>query len=291
MLAGRRYRLELTTEQALFAERIGGICRAVWNTALEQRRAYRRRGASIGYAEQCRQLAAAKTDFPWLAEAPSHCLQQTLNDLDRAVAAHGVGRVRWKSRQKTRPSFRFPEGKRLTVEKINRKWGRVRLPKFGWVRFRRSRPLGGQVRSATLTRDGRHWFISFLVEDGHPTPQMHDGPAVGVDRGVVSAAVTSDGEFYDRRNVTSADVSSFHPPAEDRKERAAERGYLSAGEAKRHLRLQRRLARSRPGGSGRRRVVVKLAGVMRRVRRRRADFNAQAAHRLTARYGLIVLED
>ncbi|MEV6030236.1 zinc ribbon domain-containing protein [Nonomuraea sp. NPDC052116] len=57
MLAARKYRLDFDLGQRLFAERLGGICRSVWNTGLEQRRAYRRRGAFIGYAEQCRQLA------------------------------------------------------------------------------------------------------------------------------------------------------------------------------------------------------------------------------------------
>ncbi|MET8389076.1 helix-turn-helix domain-containing protein [Streptosporangium canum] len=33
MLTGRRYRLELTPGQAEFAERIGGACRSVWNSA------------------------------------------------------------------------------------------------------------------------------------------------------------------------------------------------------------------------------------------------------------------
>ncbi|MGP3917842.1 helix-turn-helix domain-containing protein [Nonomuraea sp. 10N515B] len=45
VLAGRRYRLEFDFGQRLFAERLGGICRSVWNTGLVQRRAYRRRGA------------------------------------------------------------------------------------------------------------------------------------------------------------------------------------------------------------------------------------------------------
>lgn len=43
MLTGRKYRLAFTPEQAEFAETVGGICRSVWNTALEQRREYRRR--------------------------------------------------------------------------------------------------------------------------------------------------------------------------------------------------------------------------------------------------------
>jgi putative transposase len=54
VLAGRKYRLEFDFGQRVFADRLGGICRAVWNTALEQRRNYRRRGAWISYEEQCR---------------------------------------------------------------------------------------------------------------------------------------------------------------------------------------------------------------------------------------------
>lgn len=62
MLTGRRFRVELTDEQGEYAERIAGACRAVWNTGLEQRRAYRRRGAWMDYRKQAGELAEAKTD-------------------------------------------------------------------------------------------------------------------------------------------------------------------------------------------------------------------------------------
>ncbi|WP_230885010.1 transposase [Planomonospora sp. ID82291] len=293
MLTGRRYRLEFDAGQKLTAERIAAVCRSVWNTALEQRRVYRRRGAFIGYAEQCRQLAEAKKDFPWLATAPAQALQQTLKDLDTACRRHGTWKVRWKARARWRPSFRFPTPKQIPVQTVNRRWARVFLPKFGWVRFRLSRPLGGAVRSATVSRDGACWFISFLIEDGQSTPQVHARPeaTVGVDRGVVSAAVTSEGEFFDRRHATATGVSALVPPTAGKAERAAEQGYLSPGEAERYLRLQRRLARAEKGSGRRRRVVRALGVIMGRVRRRRADFTAQAAHRLTRDYAHVVLED
>ena len=85
MLAGRRFRVELTDEQAAFAEQIGAVCRAVWNTGLEQRREYRRRGAWMNYGPQAKELAEAKAEHRWLAEVPGHCLQQTLMDLDCGV--------------------------------------------------------------------------------------------------------------------------------------------------------------------------------------------------------------
>jgi putative transposase len=294
VLAGRKYRLELDFGQQVFAERLGGICRAVWNTGLEQRRDYRRRGAWISYEEQCRQLAEAKKDpyCDWLADAPAQVIQQTLKDLDKACQTHGTWKVHWKSKARWRPSFRFPTGKHLPVQRISRTGGRVFLSKFGWVRFRMSRPLGGTVRSATVSRDGRHWFISFLVDDGIGERAEHACPSwVGVDRGVVTAAVTSDGEFFDRRHVTTDGVSSRRLPRQRKERRQDDLGYLSPRQAERYLRLQRQLARTKKGSKRRTTVVAAMSDIMRRVRWRRADFNAQAAHRLTGAYGHVVIED
>src|SRR5215217_2118883 len=195
MLTGRRFRLEFTGEQEEYADRIASTCRAVWNIGLEQRREYRRRGAWINYPDQAHELANAKDDHPWLAEAPGHCLQQALMDLVKACRTHGTFGVRWRSARRWRPSFRFPESNKMVVEKLNRRHARVKLPKLGWVRFRLSRPLeGARIRSATLTREDGHWFVSFLVDDAITTPTQHAAPgsAVGLDRGVVVAVASSD---------------------------------------------------------------------------------------------------
>ncbi|MFI7632614.1 RNA-guided endonuclease InsQ/TnpB family protein [Nonomuraea sp. NPDC049400] len=289
MLAGRRYRLEFDFGQVLIAEKVAGICRSVWNTALEQRREYRRRGAYIGYAQQCAQLAEAKQDFPWLAEAPAQVLQQILKDLDQACRRHGTWKIHWKSRARWKPSFRFPTPTHTPVEKLGRKWGRVFLPKFGWAKFRLSRPLGGRVKSVTICFDGRHWFVSFLIDDGLPEAAEHrlPGTEAGVDRGVVTAATTSEGEFFDRAHVTEHTVSACTPPGEGEPGSA----FLSAKEAERYLRLQRRLARTQRGSKRRKKVVASLGKLMGRLRMRRADFNAQTAHRLTRDHATVVLED
>ena len=198
MLTGRRFRVEFSEDQAEFAERIGAVCRAVWNTGLEQRREYRRRGAWMNYRPQARELAQAKAEHRWLAQVPGHCLQQTLMDLDKACRTHGTFRVRWRSGRRWAPSFRFPEGSKMAVEKLNARHGRVKLPKLGWVTFRMSRPLDAVViRSATVAREGRHWFVSLLVDDGKTTPQAHAaaGVTVGVDRGVAA------GDRHQRRGI------------------------------------------------------------------------------------------
>jgi len=88
MLVGRVFRLRVDPAQDAALRRWAGICRSVWNTGLEQRCEYRRRGAFTSYAAQCRELADAKIDpvLGWLSDAPSHVLQQTLKDLDRAIS-------------------------------------------------------------------------------------------------------------------------------------------------------------------------------------------------------------
>jgi putative transposase len=269
MLAGRRFRVEFSDEQEAFADRIEAACRAVWNTGLEQRREYRRRDAWMNYPPQAHELAAAKLEHPWLKSVPGHCLQQTLMDLDRACREHGTFGVHWRSGRRWSPSFRFPEGNKMAVETLNRRHARVKLPKLGWVKFRASRSLDGEtIRSATVSRDGRHWFVSLLVDDGVSTPEEHRAPgtAVGVDRGVVVAVATSDGELIDRN-------------------------FTTAGARRRAVVLQRKLSRAAKGSINRGKIAGELRKLRAAERHRRADFCVKTAHRLAYTNAVVVCED
>jgi putative transposase len=268
MLAGRRFRVELTDAQALLAQQTADACRAVYNVGLEQRREYRRRGAWMNYEQQAHELVDAKTDHGWLKEVPGHCLQQALMDLDKACRERGTFKVRWRSARRWAPSFRFPEGGKMEVEKLNRRTSRLKLPKLGWVKFRASRYLDGEtIRSATLTRDGKHWFVSLLVDDGHTTPEAHarPGTAVGVDRGVAVAVATSAGDLLDQV-------------------------FTTPGERRRALWLQRKLCRAAKGSANRNKTRDALGKVRARERRRRQDFCQKTANQLAHDNALVVLE-
>lgn len=269
MITGRRFRAELTEDQVAFAERTGAVCRAVWNTGLAQRREYRRRSAWISYQSQAKELAEAKSDHRWLAEVPGHCLQQTLMDLEKACRRHGTFKVRWRSGRYWLPSFRFPDGKTMKLQSLNRRHARIKLTKFGWVKFRCSRSLKDEiVRSVTLSREGQCWYVSLLVEDGRKSPAAHSMPsaAVGLDRGVAVALATSDGDLIDRT-------------------------FLTPGEQRRSVVLQRKLSRSARRSINRNKIRAALMKIRARERHRRQDFCARAAHRLTAANALVVIED
>jgi putative transposase len=123
------------------------------------------------------------------------------------------------------------------------------------------------IRSATLTKDGRHWYLSLLVNDGIAAPSAHAEPdtGVGVDRGVVVAVATSAGELLDRAFVTE-------------------------GERRRALGLQRKLSRCVKGSANRNKTRAALAEVQARERHRRQDFCQKTAHQLAHTNALVVLE-
>ena len=266
--SGRRFRAELTEVQARLAQETADVCRTVWNTGLEQRREYRRRGAWMNYNEQAHELVEAKEEQTWLTVAPSHCLQQTLRDLDEACRKRGTWKVQWRSARRWAPSFRFPDGSQMELQKLNRSKTQVKLPKLGWVKFRASRSLDGEtIRSATLSKEGERWFVAFLVEDGKTPPAVHAAPdtAVGVDRGVVVAMATSTGALLDQVFVTAA-------------------------EKRRALRLQCKLSRAAKHSANRNKVRERLGQLRAREARRRQDFCVQTARQLAAKNAVVVLE-
>ena len=90
---------------------------------------------SLGYNALAGYLGSLREEHPFLKEAPYHCLQQALKDLDSAFERFFRGQARYPDfRRKGRwiPSFRFPDPKQIEVN------GRaIKLPKLGWVKFRR----------------------------------------------------------------------------------------------------------------------------------------------------------
>src|SRR5205814_3593810 len=92
-----------------------------------------------------------KQETPWLREAPAHALQQAILDLDRAYTNFFERRAKFPKFHKkgVRDSFRESDQKCIKLEQGN---NRIQSPKIGWVRYRNSREVLGEIRSVTVSQ-------------------------------------------------------------------------------------------------------------------------------------------
>ncbi|MDR1647572.1 MAG: helix-turn-helix domain-containing protein, partial [Zoogloeaceae bacterium] len=143
-----KYELMPNGEQAHAMRRFAGSCRFVYNKALALQKArYEAGEKKLGYAGLCKLLTGWRngTETPWLKDAPTHPLQQTLKDLERAYRNFFEKRADFpRFKQKGRhDSFRYPDPKQIKLDAGN---ARIFLPKLGWLRYRKSREALGVVK-------------------------------------------------------------------------------------------------------------------------------------------------
>ncbi|MGW1343587.1 RNA-guided endonuclease InsQ/TnpB family protein [Kribbella sp. NPDC002412] len=242
--------------------------RYVWNLALEQWSMWSRdKGATPTYAEQCRQLTAARAEFDWLRAGSQTVQQQALRDFRQAAKSFYAGthgRPTWR-KAGVHEGFRVVGSQAARVTGLSRKWAQVLVPKVGWVRIRLSRAVPA-AKSYRITRDrvGR-WHIAFAAAPP-PVPSPSNGEVVGVDRGVTVSAALSTGEL---RTCPG----------------------LSEIEQARLQNLQRRLSRCRRGSKRRERVKAAMAKLHARARDRRKDWVEKTSTELARRFDVIRVED
>ena len=191
------YQFELRPDgaQRRSMRRFAGSCRSVYNRALAlQKDRYERAEKRLGYPGLCRELTAWRSGAIWLAEAHSQVLQQALKDLERAYRNFFEKRAQFPRFKKKgrRDSFRFPQG-----AKLDQPNARIYLPKLGWMRYRKSRAVPGEVCNVTVSLSAERWFVSIQTRREVP-PTTHPATgAVGIDLGVVRFATLSDGTVYE----------------------------------------------------------------------------------------------
>jgi putative transposase len=203
-------------------------------------------------------------EYGFLRECHSQVLQQKLMDLDRAFRdAFDKGqsgkRLPVFKKKGQHDSFRYCQGFR--IEK-----GRLFLPKIGWVRFFQSREITGTVKNVTVSRKGKHWYISVQAEQEVPEPRHPATTAVGVDMGVSLFATLSSG-------VTVAPVNSF-------KKHQARLGYL-----------QRGLARKEKYSSHWKKQRLAIQKLHERIANIRNDFLHKCSTGLSKNHAMIAVED
>src|SRR2546425_6173005 len=261
------YRVYPTDEQAHILARTFGCCRYAYNWALRQRTdAFFQRGERLYY----NQLAVMLTDLKkqeetaWLNEVSSVPLQQALRHLDRAFRNFFEGRAEYPTFKKKRNlqsatyasnAFTWNSGV-LTLAKMD-----VPLD----IVWHRPLPDGCKPSSVTITRDEAHrYFVSILVEEDikplEVTPKM-----VGLDLGLKSMVITSDGHTYGNPKFFSQDEKKL-------------------------AKAQRRHAKKKKGSKNRNKARLSVARIHKKIADRRRNYQHQLSTHIIRENQVVCVE-
>jgi putative transposase len=268
-----RYRIYPTTRQQQALARAFGCARVVYNDCLRVRGECHARGEIISDTEVQRRvitLAKLTPERSWLGEVASVALVQACQDARRAYK-------NWFDSMKGRrkgPKIRHPRPRRkhgrqsirLTRNGFSLHGNRLYAAKVGNIKVEWSRQLPSVPSSVTVIRepDGRY-YASFVVER-EPAPLPACDREVGIDLGLASLAVTSDGEVIPNPRFL----------------RTAQRRLAKA---------HRALSRRQKGSANRAKARRRLGVMHRKVRETRLDHTHKVALRLVRDNQAVYVED
>jgi len=265
-----KYQLMPAPTQEREMGRVLGLCRHLYNSALEQRiTAWQRCRVSLSHYQQAAELKDIRAAMPEYAAIHSHVLQDVLARLEktyqaffrRVKAGEKAGFPRYQAQMRWH-SFTYMEygnGARLDN-------GCLVLSKIGRIAVRWSRLLEGTPKTVTISKEADGWYVCFSCADVpvHHLPET--GRETGIDLGIEAFATLSDG-------------TRIFSPGWYRK---AERSLKTT---------QRWVSRRKKGSNRRRKAVQLLAKAHQNVRRQRQDFHYKTALTLIRANDVIYHED
>lgn len=268
MKARYQYRFYPTDQQRLSLAQLFGCVRVVWNDAL----AICKQSEKLpGYSQLSAQLTQSKKTEgrKWLADVSSVPLQQSLRNLDAAYRNFFNSRNgKRKGGKMGAPKFKKKTNQQaaeFTKAAFSIKDREVYLAKIGNIAPIWSRELPSLPSSVTVIKDcaGRY-VLSFVVEV-EPITIEAKNQSIGIDLGVATFAVMSNGERAIAPNYSNL----------DRKIR----------------KLQRKLARQHKGSNRRNKTRIQIAKLHNRVADTRADFLHKLSTKVVSENQTIILED
>jgi putative transposase len=274
----RAYKVELDPNNKQRSALVGhcGAARWIYNWALAQKKEAldkkEKFPKAFSLAKQLRQIRA--TECPWLAKYSSYIIDDTIPHVDAAFDAFfsrckagktKKGFPKFKNRKKGIGSVRFHMG--YTV-----KHNSIRLPKIGWIRIKEhgyiptTKTEGVKFYSATVSEKAGRWFVSVQCEIDVSEPQNSSKEVVGVDFGIKTLAMCSNGQIFENSAALKKNLRKLK-------------------------RLSRAVSRKQLGSTNRKKAVRQLARKHARIANIRKNALHQISHQLTQKPSVIVIED
>jgi putative transposase len=248
--------------------RFGGACRFVYNKALAMQKANHEAGNKyIDFVGLCKVLTSWRNgvETRWLKDAPCHPLQQVLKDLDKAYTNFFAKRADFPRFKKkcSSDSFRYPDPKQIKLDQAN---DRIFLPKLGWIRYRNSRDVLGEVRNVTVSQSSGKWIVSIQTQREVEQPLPTATSAIGIDVGIARFATMSDESYI-------APLNSFKKHQQ------------------RLARYQRRMSRKVKFSSNWKKAKAKVQKIHTDIANARKDFLHKTTTTISQNHALVCIED
>lgn len=209
-------------------------------------------------------LVIQKNDhFKWMKDISKWCPQNSLRNLELAYK-------KFFKKQNAFPKFK-KKGQRdyFTLDTpIIIKDNKIKLPKIGWIKLKEHDYIpNGKPKSVTISLKANRWFVALKYET--EIEQKHyENTVIGVDLGIKSLAVTSDGEIFESPRKLKSKEEQLK-------------------------RLQRKFSRQQKGSNSRNKTKERMAKVHFNISNHRKDILHKATSCLvkTKSNKTIVIED
>lgn len=246
-----------------FEEQVG-ICRYVYNLAIEVREDSYKKGININYYDLSKQLTEAKKDFDWLKKVHSQTLQAVLERLEfgykKFFTDLKIGKETSKPKWAKKDKWRS-----LPFKSIKTTHNGFKLPSFRNVKVFNFKIPKGELRTAIIIREADGLYLKISVKEENKTDSKNQA-VCAIDMGVKYFAVTSDGEYIENPKHLFL--------------------YLK------QLRIEnRKLSRMKKGGSNFKKQKKVLTKLHQKVSRVRKDFLHKQSRYLANNYSTVIRED
>lgn len=251
-----------------------GCARFVYNhfLALKQE-LYLTEQKTLNYNTCSQRLTLLKKEIEWLQEVDKFALQNSLRNLETAYKNFFADLKKVKGKKKVGfPKFKKKHGCKqsyktnLTNNNIQIIENRLKLPKLGWIKFHKSQEISGNLVNVTVTRTTSGKYIASILCETEIEKHPQITQNIGLDLGIKSYLVTSDGEAVDNPKYY----------------RIQKRKLCKA---------HKKLSRTIKGSSNQVKAKIKLARSCVRITNLRDDFLHKLSTRLIKENSIICIED
>lgn len=260
-----KFQIEPNGEQIRAMRQYAGNARKIWNLALNRQQELQTAGEKFTNSFGMNNwLPAWKQEFSYLCDSPSQTLQQVTKDLAAAYKNFFEKRAdfpQFKKKGRSSDSFRFPQG--FEIDEANR---RIRLPKLGWIRYRKSRGIIGLAKNITVSCVAGKWYASIQTEREVGQPLHPSTSIVGLDAGITLFATLSDGTMFEPVNALRTSAAKM-------------------------AKYQRRMSRKVKFSSNWKKAKARITKLHQRVAHTRNDFLHKTSNIISKNHAMVVIED